>query len=380
MSMIKTWSRILILVTLWSSVCAAPLSPVPNDDWGLKIVVFDVGQGDGALLLAPNGDAAVIDIGRKRDHGEKMVAYLKTPAKNGVKKIETIKYLFASHYDQDHIGGVLAFAGTITPEAAYDQGPSRIRRVKVEIPFTAYSHYVRYVGDNNGDGLAGLDEPRFVRHRAEPGQEFKLGSNGEVLIRILSVRGDTKGAAHDLGRLDPAAPDFIKDENPGSILQLVTLGNFEYLSTGDATSDDWKNEPDTEEALINANAIPGGHKIDVLKVAHHGSDTSSGKLFVSAVRPEVAIISSDRTTHKLPKLTSIKVLEENKALVLMTGRAKSSTGKYHQSLHSFDDNYVPQQTTDRLGTITILVARDGSKYTIVSEKNVQFTRTFSATD
>jgi competence protein ComEC len=379
-SIMKTWNGILVLMLWWCSVWAAPLTPVANDDWGLKIVLFDVGQGDGALLLTPNGDAAVIDMGKTRRHGQKMVTYLRSPTKNGVKKIDALKYLFASHYDKDHIGGVLAFAGVITPKAAYDQGPSRIRQAKVEIPFTTYSHYVRYVGDSNGDGLAGAGEPRFVRHRAEYGEDFKMSSTGEVLIRIVSVRGDTKGSGHDLSRLDPAAPDFIKDENPGSIIQLVTLGNFEYLTTGDATSDDWKSEPDTEEALIKASAIPGGHNIDVLKVSHHGSDTSSGKLFVASVRPEVAIISSDLTTHKLPKLTTIKVLEENKAVVLVTGRATTRTGKYHQSQNSFDDNYVPQQTTDRLGTITILVARDGSKYTVTSEKNAQFSRTFSSSD
>lgn len=376
----RLWSSILIWVVCWYSISAAPLTPVPSDGWGLKIVVFDVGQGDGTLLLTPNGDAVIIDMGKTRAHGQKMVAYLTDPAKNGIKKIDAVKYLFASHYDRDHIGGVLALAGIITPKAAYDQGPSRMRKVKVESPFNPYSHYIRYVGDNNGDGLPGLDEPRFVRHRASPGQDFKIGANGEVLIRILSVRGDTKGAAHDLDKLDPAKANFIKDENPGSIIQLVTLKEFEYLTTGDATSDDWISKPDTEESLIQANAIPGGHDIDVLKVSHHGSDTSSGQVFVRSIRPELAIISSNLTKDKLPKLTAIKVLEENNAPVLVTGRAKTTTGKFHQSLNSFDDGYVPAQTTDQLGTITILVAKDGSKYTVLSEKNSQFSRTFSSSD
>jgi beta-lactamase superfamily II metal-dependent hydrolase len=95
--------------------------------------------------------------------------------------------------------------------------------------------------------------------------------------------------------------------------------------------------------VIHANAIPGGHDIDVLKVAHHGSDTSSGKLFVESLRPELAIISSDRTTHRLPKLTSIKVLENTNATVLVTGRPEPAMESFTtQQTHSTTDT-CPQR-------------------------------------
>jgi len=363
-----------IVALCCSPVWAQPLTPVPTDNWGLKIVIFDVGQGDGALLLTPNGQAVIIDTGETQKHGETMAKYLLDKDRNGVKKIETVQWMFVSHYHKDHIGGVRGLAGKIKCIAAFDQGPALLDHTNPKGTFTAY---VRYVGDKDDDGREDPNEFGFVRHRARYGQEFKMGANEEVSIHILSVNGDTAGTAHDLP-LSPITLD--SDLNPGSIIQLVTLKDFEYLTTGDTTSDDWKKKPDSEEALIHAHAIPGGHDIDVLKVAHHGSDTSSGRLFIESLRPEVAIISSTfKRGHKLPKLTSIKILETNGARVLVTGRARDNKGKFHQSTNAFDDGYVPQRTTDELGTITIFVAKDGSKYTIRSEKK-QLALTFSSKD
>jgi hypothetical protein len=236
---------------------------------------------------------------------------------------------------------------------------------------------VRAIGDRDGDGLKDSNEPDFVRHEARPGQVFHLGGDDQVEIRVLSVNGDTSGTAQDIS-LDPSVAEI--DENPGSLILLVSSSDFEYLTTGDATSDDWKSEPDTEEAIVDAHAIPEGHDIDVLKVSHHGSDTSTGEVFVESVRPELAIVSSGPTRHHLPKLTTLKVLETNGALVLVTGKATNWRGRYYQSRHKYDNGYVPTSTRHKQGTITVLVAADGSKYTVESENDPDFSRTFSARD
>jgi glyoxylase-like metal-dependent hydrolase (beta-lactamase superfamily II) len=217
---------------------AQPLTPVTDNNWGLKIVVFDVGQGDGALLLTPNGQAAIIDMGRKKSQGEAIAAYLLSQTENGIASIDTVEFLFASHYDRDHIAGARGLQGKIKVKAAFDQGPSAARD-----PSNAqrdYTAYVKYVGDKNGNGIKNSGENNFIRNKAEPGQVFNMGLNGNVTITILSVRGDTAGTANDLA-LTRDTPGF--DENPGSIIQLVTLGDFEYLTTGDATSKDWKADP-----------------------------------------------------------------------------------------------------------------------------------------
>jgi beta-lactamase superfamily II metal-dependent hydrolase len=171
------------------------------------------------------------------------------------------------------------------------------------------------------------------------------------------------------------------DENPGSIMQVITLKDFQYLSMGDATSSKWKKDkPDTEMAMLAAGALPEGAKIDVLKVGHHGSDTSSGPDFVKAVSPKVAVISSAPTGHKLPKLTSIKALEECGAKVLVTGSARNAQGKFNEAKAEYDDGYKPTELMDKVGTITILVAKDGSRYTLRCEYKPDLVITNSARD
>lgn len=373
MNDLRTRVTALFLLIVAVSFCGYALSPVEEDDWGLKIVIFDVGQADAVLLLTPDGETALIDIGKTTAHGKKISKYLSDEECNKVASIDTLNFLFCSHYDQDHIGGAGGLNG-ISVLAAYDQGPSMKRDVGKK---SSYGKYVALLGDPNGNGRRDSGESAFVRHQAEPGDEFTLGEAQKAHIRVLSVRGDTLGDENDLP-LSPAEENI--DENAGSLIQLVTLNDFEYLSMGDASSGDWKSEPDTEEAIISADAIPNGPDIDVLKVGHHGSDTSSGLTFVEHVLSEVAVISSDRTKDELPKLTSIKALEENGAKVLVTGRAKNQQGKFHQSDNNYDDGYKPVSLEDKVGTITILVAQDGSKYTIRCEKKPSLAITKSSQD
>lgn len=346
---------------------AQPLTPVSPTNWGLKIVVFTVGQADAAVFITPDGRTAISDMGEHFEDG-KLIADFLLGAENGVGPISTVPYLFVSHYDSDHIGGASGLNGRITAQAAYDQGPSKKRDAKTTK--TVYGKYVRYVGDLNGNGIQDGNEANFARNKAIAGRKFSL--SGNTSIKILSVNGDTEGSCCDLP-LDPSNKRI--DENPGSVILLVSLGEFRYLTTGDASSDDWKREPDTEEALIHANAL-GGKRVSILKVSHHGSDTSSGKVFIESVLPQLAIISSDyKSIHRLPKLTTLKILEMNNAQVLVTGRATNPAGKYHQSKNKFDDGFKPKHTIDKVGSITILVAKDGSKFSVTTEKRPDVTVT-----
>jgi len=371
----------MLLVTIFvlthaGVVFAANLSPVSPDDWSLKIVTFDVGQADAALLLTPDGDAALIDTGAIGDHGTAIADYLLDPDQNGVGEIPVVKFLFTTHFHSDHAGGIPGLRDRIRVFRAYDQGPTDY--YKVGTTSTFYGRYVRYLGDPNGNCRRDSGETGYVRRKARPGTRLSLGHAGEVEITVLSVNGNTYGTMHDL----PLSPfnKYSKDPNDGSMILLVTLGDFEFLTTGDAGSDDWDGgDDDTEEALIDAGAIEGGPDIDVLKVAHHGSDTSSGRRFVESTRPEVALISSDLTGDRLPKCTALKIMESCGATVLVTGRTTDEAGDYHDSKHEFDDGYTPESTYDRQGMITILVAPDGSRYTVTNQAG-EFSQTWSSKD
>jgi len=350
------------------------VTPVAGDDWSLKIVQFSVGQADAAILLAPNGDAAIVDMGKGDKAGDAIVSYLQDSNKNGLKVKPHVRYIFATHYDADHIGGAgklrqahLAF------DKAFDQGPSRKREESDGGFSPTYKKYLDLVGDPNGNGKQDPGEDDFKRFPAkgqvDAAQPLPLGADGNVGLRVLAACGDTHGSAHDID-LDPSDEEI--DENPGSIIMLVQVGPFRFLTTGDATSSEWKKKPGTEEAVIESGAIPGEPRVDVLKVAHHGSDTSSGRKFILSTRPEVAIISSDNAKDALPKKTSLRLLLEARANILVTGSATTSGGKYHDSKNPFGGpSWTPPPGTinDGQGTITIIISKDGKRYVVETEKN-----------
>ena len=240
-----------------------------------------------------------------------------------------------------------------------------------------FQDYLDAVGDPNNNGVWDDGEGRFLRATMRYGHVERLGSEGAVTIRCVAVRGDTKGREHDLD-LEPG------EDNPGSIALVVRFGEFEFYTAGDQTSNDWKHEyPDTEEKMVDAGAIPGGNDIDVLKVSHHGSDTSTGRRFANALRPEVSIISTQLGGHGLPKRVVLKVLEESGSVVLVTGTGRDAkTGRYTDSgATSEDDAYTPSSdaAVDAMGDVTVLVSADGGSYT-VSGGSRRWTRTFSARD
>ena len=208
------------------------LAPVSQhrDEWGLKIVVFNVGQADAILLLAPNGDAVLIDTGKTNEHGENVADYLVHASRNGVGKLTTVGLLYSTHYDADHIGGLANLSERgIQFLKAFDQGPSGKRRLRTGDGFRRYyKKYLAAVGDVDGDNQQDEDEPKFIRHRIEYGHVETIGEGEKVETRCVSVRGNTKGSEHNLD-LDPGGKGHSFDENPGSIAL------FEFTASTAAT-------------------------------------------------------------------------------------------------------------------------------------------------
>ncbi len=342
-------------------------------DWGLHIVVLDVGQADAIVMVAPEGSACVIDAGRGSTAASKIADFLRDVNENGVGNITTVKLGFVTHYDLDHVGGFAPLINSgIEFSSIYDQGPS-IRRNGA----ARYTEYIEAVGDLNDNMLDDdASENNFIRKKANVGLHWKLG---DAKIRCVAVRGDTKGSAYDLD-LDPSVSDI--DENPGCIALFVTLGDFEFYTAGDQSSGAWKNKPDTEMAVVNSGVLGQENDIDVIKLNHHGSDTSTGDAFINALDPEVAIISSEyRSGDRLPKMISIKQVVENGGLVYVTGDGHNpQTGTFSDSNHSEDDNFSPPDDSvfNDAGNVHIFVSADGLNYVVVTEDGSW--KEFSAVD
>ena len=246
----------------------------------LKVSFLDVGQAD-SILINANNKYMLIDAGNNED-GEKLVMYLKSLG------IEKFDYVVGTHAHEDHIGGMDNIIDS------FDIG-------------TFYMPDVITTTKTFEDVLDSLEKKNLNFDTPQIGSTFDLG---KAKIETIYVGKDSKNL------------------NNSSIILKLTYGNVSFLFTGDI-------ESDVEKALLNKDI-----ESDVLKVAHHGSNTSSSNAFLKKVNPKYAIISvGTGNSYGHPKSVILDRLE------------KLGTKIYR---------------TDELGTI--IVTTDGEKIEVSNVK------------
>ena len=246
----------------------------------LKVSFLDVGQAD-SILINANNKYMLIDAGNNED-GEKLVMYLKSLG------IEKFDYVVGTHAHEDHIGGMDNIIDS------FDIG-------------TFYMPDVITTTKTFEDVLDSLEKKNLNFDTPQIGSTFYLVKSK---IETIYVGKDSKNL------------------NNSSIILKLTYGNVSFLFTGDT-------ESDVEKTLLNKDI-----ESDVLKVAHHGSNTSSSNAFLKKVNPKYAIISvGTGNSYGHPKSVILDRLE------------KLGTKIYR---------------TDELGTI--IVTTDGEKIEVSNVK------------
>lgn len=262
----------------------------PAADGSLRIDFLDVGQGDSAFITFPNGETMLIDAGgqvRYKDDesgdfepdririGEFVVSeYL---WERGLSRVD---HIVASHADADHIQGLVDVARNFKIGRAYFasvQGRSR--------EFGELEEIIA------GSGVAS--------ELLEAGDAFE----------IAGVRVDV---------IYPGPAAFGLSENDRSLVLLFTFGQKRILFTGDI-------EVEAERRMLSSINLG---KIDVVKVPHHGSRTSSTEPLVNTLRPEFAVIPVGRRSqfgHPHPEV--VKRWQDSGAVVLTTGESGTITIK-----------------------------------------------------
>jgi competence protein ComEC len=232
------WAAVAVVV-----LAAAPLRP-PGDR--VEIHVIDVGQGDAIAVRSPAGRWFLVDAGiggRGYDAGaQRVVPYL---ARRGARRIEG---LVLTHPHADHTGGAPAVIELLKPRWVGDPGSPA--------PSAQYLGVLR-VAHGAGTPWVGFRQ----------GHSFSMDG---VRVEFLYPEGVGVSAA---------------DPNDLSVVLRVAYGDFSVLLTGDATTL-------VEERLVER--YGPALAADALKVAHHGSITSTTPPFLAAAAPTHAFISSGR--------------------------------------------------------------------------------------
>ena len=266
----------LLLIAGCGAAPAAAASPVPSaspsqtaptpsaatlpDGSSFSVHFIDVGQADAALVEC-DGHYMLIDGGNRGD-SDIIYTVLK---KAGAEKLDIV---VGTHAHEDHIGGLPgAFSYgeaelSLCPVTDYDSG--------------VFETFKEYAEEKGG----GLTVP-------EVGDEYDLGS---AKVEILGLNAG-------------------EDTNDSSIILMIRYGETSFLFTGDA-------EREAEQAVLDSGAEL---KADVLKVGHHGSDTSTGYPFLREVMPEYAVISvGEGNSYEHPEENTLSRLRDADCRILRT--------------------------------------------------------------
>lgn len=211
--------------------------PVENVEGQLVVHMIDVGQAD-CFLLVQDGMTALVDCGT-RSTGKDAVEYLQ---ELGITKLD---YVIGTHPHDDHMGGM------------YDV-ITNFEIGKVIIPDSRNGEitanwYIKLMTE--------LQNGTYKVHYAEEGEIFNLE---DATMLVLAAETD------------------VSNTNNYSIVLKVSFGQMDMIMTGDA-------ETEIEEKILES-----GVNIDaeILKLGHHGSDTSNSEAFLDAISPEYGLISS----------------------------------------------------------------------------------------
>lgn len=231
---------------------------------GLTVHFLDVGQADCALVQC-DGENLLIDGGNRAD-GQLVVSYLE---QQGVETLETV---VCTHAHEDHVGGLPAVLAVYPTAGVY--APTRT-----------------YASDVYDDFLYYVDQQGLEVTIPEPGDTFALGAAQVTVLGPVQSYAET---------------------NNTSLVLRVTYGDTAFLFTGDM-------EYQAETDMLEYWGDGMDWRADVLKVGHHGSDTSTGYRFLNAVDPDYAVISVGvGNAYGHPHETPLSRLDQQGAVVLRT--------------------------------------------------------------
>ena len=224
-----------------------------------EIHFVDVGQGDATLIKLPDGKTMMVDFAPESSY-PKLNKYLDKVFFNGIER--KLDYIVLTHSDADHIGGMENILNNYAVDNVY------------------YSLDLEY---NNKSMYSKISY---------------LENENKIVAKINTAGNEIRGENYLITWLSPNRESYV-ETNDYSPIMLFEFNDFSFMLTGDATS-----EVGEKEAM---NYFLEDKDIDLLKLGHHGSSTSTSLRFLETFMPEIAVISNG-TTYGHPSSETIETL------------------------------------------------------------------------
>lgn len=256
----KFQKRILIAFGITASlfVSLAVLSTLSN---ALEVHFLDVGQGDAIFIQTPNRRQILVDGGYDKDVLEKLGKYMPFYDRS-------IDLVIATHMDKDHIGGLYDVLDKFEVETVL---------IFADVVYSQYTTSAdsKYAmsGGFDVDFFEKVKESRAKLVVVEAGDRFWIDE--DIYFDILWPSKNS--------------PQNLSDNNKSLVLKL-NYKNDSFLLTGDI-------EKFAEYKLAQSNI---NLEADILKIAHHGSNTSSVKYFLDKVQAKFVVIQVGKNTYGHP--------------------------------------------------------------------------------
>lgn len=251
-------------ITPGQTPVVSPDAQIPQGEQGLQIHFLEVGKADCILVLC-DGKTMIVDGGDASDR-DYIFSYLDNLG------ITSFDYMINTHPHADHLGALDQILVKYKTQKAYISPKTHTTKL--------YESF-----------LLSLEETNVLVDVPVAGDSFMLGG---AQITFYSPQ---------------SGADFGDEINDWSLVFMLSYGENRFLFTGDV-------ESTAENALLESGF---DLSCDVLKVAHHGSNTSSKKKMIEAASPRYAVITCDKTTEKgRPSDKVLSRLEEAGAILLRT--------------------------------------------------------------
>ena len=261
----------------------------------LKVYFIDIGQGDCIFIELPDGKNMLIDTGEKRNAGKaKIDKYLRDENGNKV----TIDYCVATHPDSDHIGLMPYVYEQYDVLKSYRPYVYSENKSASALPYelnkgikikNSSNIYYDYITNVNAEQTYW----EFFKDDSDFSNGF-TGKDGEIYEYTVNFVMPYADNLNDY--------QYFTTPNDFSAVIMLEYADRKILFTGDIEYETGKKG--AEQSFIREFSTSNSAMVDcdVLKVAHHGSDSSTSPEFLSLVKPEYSVIScglSNKHRHPL---------------------------------------------------------------------------------